>query len=458
MDVLLINPPSTYSLKSELGVVSPPLSLAYLASTIRENGYSVKIVDAIAEDSNLRDLAYVLRREDPDVVGITATTPMIMDAYEVAKLAKTLNPNVTVVVGGPHVTFIPEYTLDECPYIDYIVRSEGEKIFLNLLNALDKNLEPKDVRGITYRSDGVIKSNPPEPLIANLDILPIPAYDLLPLDKYNFNGVRYGTVITSRGCPYRCVFCSSSRLMGGIFRAHSPKRVLQELSILRNEFNVKEIEFLDDTFTLNRRRAREISKRIIEEDLDISWSASSRVNTFDLETGYLMHKAGAHTIYFGLESGTKKILEFIDKKITTDQSKKAVKVAKKIGLNALGSFVIGFPIETRDDIEQTINFAKNVGVDYAQFTIATPYPGTGLWDYALKYNLLLTKNWRRYTAVDVVMKSFYLPPKTIKNYLIKAYVKFYLRLRYIIDDIVKRSGILTFKLIYDIIKTKVLKK
>ncbi|MGB9631260.1 MAG: B12-binding domain-containing radical SAM protein, partial [Candidatus Methanodesulfokora sp.] len=283
------------------------------------------------------------------------------------------------------------------------------------------------------------------PLIPNLDEIPIPAYDLLPMHLYRFESLRFGTIITSRGCPFNCIFCSSSLQFGKRWRAHSKERVIEELRILHQDYGVREVEFLDDTFTLDRRRAREISREIVREGLDISWTASSRVNTFDLETGREMKRAGAHTIYFGIESGSQKILDLIGKGITVEQSISAVKSAKKAKLRALGSFIIGFPEETEDDIRRTIDFSKKVGVDLAQFTIATPYPGTKLWDIANKMNLLLTRDWRKYTTIDVVMKSFYLTERQIKKLLNWAYISFYLRPKMILIDLMRNKGFILRK-------------
>ena len=448
MRVLLINPPYFHAIKSTLGTSGPPLGLAYLASVARENGFKVEVIDSQAENITFQELAARIREINPDVVGITATTPMVPDAYTVAFIAKKINPNIVTIIGGPHVTFVPERTLMECPYIDIVVRGEGEETFRELLEMIDSGKSLSDVRGITYRENGRIRSTPPRPLIKNIDDIPLPAYDLLPMDKYRFGKIRFGAIITSRGCPYNCIFCASSALFGHTYRAHSVERVLEEISILRNEYNVREIEFLDDTFTLNRKRAQEIARRIIRENLDISWTASSRANTLDYETALLMRRANAHSLYIGIESGTQKILDFIGKGITLDQAVRAVKIARKAGLNVLGSFVIGFPIETLQDINTTIEFSKSLDLDYAQFTIATPFPGTRLWNYACKYKLLLTTNWRKYTTLDVVMKSFFLAPKQIKRLLLKAYVGFYLRLKYIVKDIVKEGGIVTLKAIF----------
>ncbi|WP_297498668.1 radical SAM protein, partial [Thermococcus sp.] len=212
------------------------------------------------------------------------------------------------------------------------------------------------------------------------------------------------------------------------------------LSILRYEYGRREIEFLDDTFTLNKVRAVKIAEAIKREGLDITWTASSRVNTINEKVAKAMKAGGCHTVYFGIESGTQRILDFIGKGITLEQSVDAVKTAKKAGLRALGSFIIGFPDETREEVDATIAFAKKVGVDFAQFTIATPYPGTRLWAYAVQNNLLLTRNWRKYTTVDPVMKLKYFTPEGIAKMLRRAYLAFYLRPKVLLKDLVERHG------------------
>ena len=443
--ILLVSPPTDSAIKKTLGVSGPPLGLAYLASVIRREGHEVRIVDSLTEDYTFDDLRRVMRSYYPDAVGITATTSMMPDAYAVAAIAKEINPEIMVIMGGPHVTFVPDLTFQECPHVDVIVRGEGEEIIRQLLSVLQGRRKLKEIRGISYLENGVVKHNPPMPLIENLDSIPIPAYDLLPMEKYRVEGLRFGAIMTSRGCPFQCIFCSSSLLFGKRWRGHSPERVLQEIRILYDDFGVREIEFLDDTFTLNRKRARKIADMIVEEGLDISWTASSRVNTFDAETGRRMKRAGCHTVYFGIESGSQKTLEIIGKGITLQQAIDAVRTAKKVKLSPLGSFIIGFPHETEEDIKKTISFSKKVGVHMAQFTVATPYPGTKLWDLALKKNLLLTRDWRKFTTVTVVMKSFHLTAKQIQRLLGWAYISFYLRPKVILMDIIKNRGFILKK-------------
>jgi len=451
MKVLLLSPPTVSAIKAVIGTTGPPLGLAYLASMIREE-HEVKIIDSLAEDYTYEDVRKIIKKFDPEVVGITSTTSMMFDTYAIAEMIKDHNENAKVIIGGPHVTFLPERTFKECPHIDFIVRGEGEITFKELINALEKGRDSSNILGLSINIKGKAKNNPPRKLIEDLDTIPIPAYDLLPMDKYKMNGIRFGTVITSRGCPFNCVFCSSSQQFGRKWRGHSDSRVIEELRILYDKYKIREIEFLDDTFTLNRQRAIRIAKRIREEGLDISWSASSRVDLFSDDVAKAIKAGGCHTIYFGIESGSQKTLDFIGKKITPEQAIAAVKKAKKFELNALGSFVIGFSEETKEEIEKTIKFSKKVGIDFAQFTIATPYPGTGLWSYALSRNLILTFNWRKYTTLDPVMKLKNFTSEQIKRMLQKAYLSFYLRPRYLLKDIFLRKGIILRKAISSIIK------
>jgi len=447
MKVLLISPPTESAIKSIIGTTGPPLGLAYLASVAREKGHDVKIVDSLAEDYTFDEVKKIISQYSPDLVGITSTTSMIPDAYQVANIVKEISSDIVVAIGGPHVTFVPELTLKENSNIDYVIKGEGEIAFSGILDVMDNKKEKKDVLGIAYRNGNGIVDNPPQPLIRDVDTIPEPSWDLLPMDKYKIDGVQFGTIMTSRGCPYNCIFCSSSLQFGKQWRGHSVERVINELKVLRYKYNKREIEFLDDTFTLNMKRAIELTKRIYEEGLDIRWSASARVNLFSEDIARNMKMAGAHTVYFGIESGSQKILDFIGKGITPDLAKKSVGIANNAGLNTLGSFIIGFPDDTVEDVKTTINFSKKVGVTVAQFTIATPYPGTRLWDYAVEKKILLTTNWRKFTTLSPVMKLNNFTSEQILKWLSRAYISFYLRPLYLLKDLTKNHGFVFKRLI-----------
>jgi len=450
MKILLVSPPTDSAIKRVVGTTGPPLSLAYLASMVRDE-HDVIIVDSIAEELTFDDVRKRIKKFDPDVVGITATTSMIPDAYKVAKIAKEINENVKVIIGGPHVTFLPDRTMEECKSIDFIVRGEGEITFKELIRAIEEGRDFKAIKGLSFRNGKTI-NNPPRELIKNVDEIPMPSYDLLPMERYKADGVKFGTIVTSRGCPFNCIFCSSSLQFGKKWRGHSSERVMAELSILRDEYGRKSIEFLDDTFTLVKSRAIEISNKIKKEGLDISWVASSRVDTFSKDMAEAMHRAGAHTIYFGIESGTQKILDFIGKGITPEQSKISVKNAEEAGLHTFGSFIIGFPQESRSDVKKTLKFSRKVGVDFAQFTVATPYPGTRLWNVALKEKLLTTMNWRKFTTLDPILKLKCFTREQISKALELAYVKFYLRPKVLIKDVIQDKGFIIRRAIPQVIK------
>ena len=449
MKILLISPPTKSVVKEVLSTTAPPSGLAYLASMVKEE-HDVKIVDSLIENLNFGKVEQIIRKFYPDLVGITATTSMMPDAYKIAKIAKNIDKNIKVAIGGPHVTFLPEKTIGECPCIDFVVRGEGEITFKELVDYMTGRKNTKEIKGLTYKQNGSIRSNPPRELIKNLDEIPLPSYDLLPMDKYNADGIKFGTIMTSRGCPFNCIFCSSSLQFGKRWRAHSVERVMKEINILHNEYGIREIEFLDDTFTLNKKRAILIAENIKKEGMDIRWTASSRVNTFSKEVAKSMKRGGCHTVYFGIESGSQKTLDFIGKGITLQQSLKAVRDAHDADLTSLGSFIIGFPDESRDDVKNTIKFSKKVGVNLAQFTVATPYPGTRLWNIALKRNLITSFDWRKYTTLTPIMKLKDFTLEQIMKWLRKAYASFYLRPKFFLWDIVQNHGFIIKKVINNI--------
>jgi len=346
------------------------------------------------------------------------------------------------VLGGPHVTFTAKETLSNYSFVDYVVRGEGEFTMLELVKSIKKGEEPKSVLGLSYRAkSGVIKENRPRPPLMNLDALPMPAYHLLPMSKYTFQGYRFATMVTSRGCPFKCVFCSSSRICGKRWRGHSAERVVNEIEFLTDRYKIKFIEFLDDTFTFDKNRVKEICNEIANRGIDVMWTGSSRVNLFNRELALKIKSAGCQIVYFGVESGSQRILNLMKKGITLEQSVKAIRLAKEVGINTVASFILGMPDESVEEANATIKFATRLSPDYAQFTICTPYPGTELYDYAVKNNLLLTRDWSKYDTLTPVMKTK-IGTQKLRELLSKAYFKFYARLSYLFDKIRKREFVI----------------
>jgi len=444
MRTLFILPPSKFALREAVGITALPLGLAYLASVLEVEGQRVKIIDCPTLNYDMRSLEKEVKGFKPDVVGITSTTSTIYDAYKVAELIKEINSKAKVVIGGPHVSFTAKETLKECPFIDIVVRGEGEITTKELMLHLEKGLSLEEVKGISFRKNGKIVETEDRPFIKNLDKLPFPAYHLLPMDKYKVGKHRFANTITSRGCPFSCIFCSSSELCGRVWRARSPENVVEELKVLKSEYDVSEIEFLDDTFTLNSRRVEKICDLMIKENLNLSWSASSRVNTITQRLADIMKKAGCHTIYLGIESGSQKILDLIQKGISVIQAEKAVQIVKRADINALGSFIIGVPGETAKSIKKTIRFAKRLNLNFVQFSICTPYPGTRLYKIAKEKGLILTQDWSKYTILDPVMKTPGILGKELKKWLMRAYLSFYLRPKFLFEQI-RRGDLFFFK-------------
>lgn len=431
MKIILIQPNYPSIVRKVLGEVAHPLGLGYIASVIRDE-HDVRILDALNLDYTDEEVTDDIKKFDPDVVGITTTTPAIYEAYNVAKIAKTINPDITTIVGGAHATFMAREVLEECPYLDIVVRGEGEETIQEVLHIVEKNKDLSMIRGITYRENGKIIETEDMPLIKDLDTIPFPSYDLLP--ELESNGVKYGVMMTSRGCPFKCTFCSSSLLGQKRWRGRSADNVVEEIQFLESR-GIKEIEFLDDTFTLNSQRVIDICDRIKEEKIDLSWSCSSRVNTIDKKMAEKMKEVRCHTIFFGVESGTDWVLKSIGKGISLEDAERSVQITKDLNMNSICSFILGMPEETIETINNTINFAIKLDPTFVQFSIATPYPGTELFDMAVKNGYLLTEDWTRYTGTDPVMKILAISTEKLKELFTRAYLKFYLRPSKILEQL-----------------------
>jgi anaerobic magnesium-protoporphyrin IX monomethyl ester cyclase len=450
MKIILINPPA---LKVEscslLGITVPPLGLAYLAAVLEKEGHLVKIIDAPVLKASLHQVERELECNQPGMIGVTSTTPTIYEALSVIKVAKKVCPNAVTVLGGPHASFLASETLKGCRELDVTCRGEGEKTILELVRAVEQKESLSNVKGIVFRSGENIIETMPQPWIKDLDSLPFPARHLLPMDKYTILGKKstIGNIISSRGCPFYCTFCESSLLFGRMFRARSPKNVVDEMKQLINEYHPKTIEFSDDLFTLNMKRTETICDEIRRRGLDIPWACSSRVDTVSRSLLRKMKKAGCILIYYGVESGSQRVLNLMRKHIKIEQIIKAIKWTKEVGIEILASFIIGFPGETREDMQKTIAFAKRLDVDYAQFSFATPYPGTELYQMAKEKGLLLTEDWSQYTAGKPVIAVDNSTKDDLTKLLKKAYQKFYLSPKLLLRHLSKRRFSLFFKVI-----------
>ena len=430
--MLLINPPQ------DTKYPQPPLGLASLAAVLEKKDYKVEILDASA--LQLSENEIVKKADSADVIGITAMTPTINSAIRIAKGIKQKNPNSTIILGGPHATILPEEILNNVPEIDIIVRGEGEETIVELCDALENDQSIENIHGITYRNNSTIKNTPSRPPIMNLNSLPFLAYHLLPLDKYKLHpphGREYPfmALLASRGCPYNCIFCSKS-VFGSKFRGQSPERIVDEIVYLKEHFGIKEIAFYDDVFTLNQKRIMQFVKELKERNLDIPWTCEARVNLVTEELLKEMKKAGCYMVAYGIESGNQMILNNLRKKITIEQIKSAIEATRKAGIQSVGYFMLGSPGETPETIRQTIDFARSLDIDFAQFSVTTPFPGTDLYDLYLDSGNKNTK-WADFIYASLksssapVFETESLSKEDLQEWNAKAYKEFYLRLSYI---------------------------
>lgn len=448
MKILLINPPIENIIESDMpkelesGMdFLPPLGLMYIASyTLKNTKHQVEILDCPLEKINYSNLDERIKNSNPDIVGITAMTFTLIDVIKVAKIVKQTNPKIKIVLGGPHVNIYPEETLNNNE-IDFIVLGEGELPFVDLIEHINNPEELKEIKGLVFKNSGKIFNTGRREFIMNLDELPFPARELTQYKKY-FSVIAKKnpttTMFTSRGCPYNCLFCDRPHL-GKIFRARSADNVLNELENII-KLGIKEVFIYDDTFTIDRQRVVDICNKIIEKNIKINWDIRARVNTVDEGLLKLMKKAGCERIHYGVEAGTKKILQVLRKGITIPMVKEAFKLTKKNGIECAAYFMIGSPTETADDIRQTIKLARDLSPDYVHFTVLTPFPATDLYFKGLAEGIIKNDYWREFSKNP---NPNFKPPCWEEKFtrdelfkiLINAYQSYYLNPKYILKRI-----------------------
>jgi len=430
MKVALINAPyiDLYGpIKSAAGRYFP-LGLGYIASVLKRGGNEVIIIDPEAEGIDYSEIRRRLRNFSPRIVGISSATPNFGKACKIAKIAKEEGISM-VVLGGTHASSMPEVIIKNYPAVDIVCIGEGEEMMLELCQGRDL----QQIKGICYRKDGGIFRTPPRDFIEDVDSIPFPARELVNLNWYRPNtyidrGKRSATLITSRGCPNRCVFCASHTTLGKKFRAHSPEYVLGEIEHLNKQYGIEHFVFNDDTFTMNRQRVREICSRILERNLRIEWYCFARVNTVDRDLLSLMKRAGCTQIGFGIESGDEQILKNLKKNITLEQSIQALRICNELGIETFAFFIFGCPGESATTIKKTIEFSKKIKPTLAFFNMLVPYPGTEIFNSSYT-DLSMLENWDDFVAIGVnpVVDSPDLPKEALQKWVYRANLAFYLR-------------------------------
>jgi len=419
----------------------PALGLGYIAAILEKNGYPIRYIDMYALNMTYTDLERELKQEAPKFVGITFDTTTLIPARKVARIIRKINPNCKIIVGGCQVNIYPRETL-QLEEFDIGVIGEGECTMLELMAKLENNEKLHDVAGIIFKEANKLIETPPRPIIKNLDQLPFPARHLMPLNQYCTDLSKtklFTTIISSRGCPYNCLFC----LKNPPWRGRSPKNVVDELEAVKNEFGIKEFLFIDLTMTVDKKRVIEICKEIIRRKLDIIWEAQTRTDCVNQELLHWMKSAGCMRIRFGIESGDPRILKILRKNISLKQIEQGIKWTKNANLEVIAFFVLGCPGDTIQSITRTILFAKKLNPDFAFFGIAIPTPGTDMLELAIEQGIIEEDMWIKFVRgeiPDIPLSRFeteeYNSEKLLKI-LRKAYLQFYFRPRYFFQRIRK---------------------
>jgi radical SAM superfamily enzyme YgiQ (UPF0313 family) len=442
--------------------LDPPLNLCYLAAILEKNGIEVEIIDSEAEELDKDETVKRILSITPKIVGFSCTTPMISSVKYCAEKIKEENKDIKIVLGGPHITVVWKDVI-KLHYVDFCIRGEGEYPLLELVQAILKKSDTKHIANIADKEN----NNALRPLIENLDDLPIPARHLLKsIQKYKHATISkktgyFQTIISSRGCPMMCIFCSANVTFGRKVRYRDPIKVVDEIQECVDKYKSQSIGFLDDTLTLNKQHITKICDEIIKRGLNekIEWFCQARVDTVTKEMLDLMKKAGCYSIHYGIESGSQRILNILKKGFTLEQVERAIKLTKEAGIHVHGYFVLGSPTETKDEIEKTIKWSKYLNPDTAQFTLLTPFPGTESYEtYLTEHpNSKPFEEFKWYE--NVFFDSKELPKEEILRLRKKAYKEFYLRPSYIIKrlldvnsiDSIKKS-IINFKTLLGVVK------
>lgn len=455
MKVLLINPNYVTHVYGEetLDYLVAPLGLAYIAAVLKQNGVDVNILEANALGLSMDNVEGEIKKRKPELVGITGTTPLIGRVEEIARRAKSADKAIKVVVGGPHATILPHDVLKN-PDIDFCVVGEGEMTALELVHALEKKSDLAVIDGLGWKSDGKVHINGSRPYIKELDSLPFPARELLPMEKYIYplptgKIARFTNLISSRGCPYLCTFCGQHNIWTRQVRFRSPGNVVDEIKELKDKYQVEWLGFTDSNFPLNRKVTMDICDEIMSRGIKINWVCGSRVDLVDRELLRKMHKAGCQQMNFGVESGNAEILKAYKKGITIEQAKKAIKEAQKAKIKVYTYFMVGGPGENQETARQTMKLARELNPDYAQFSIATPFPGTELFDLANTGGGLRTYDWSQFlTYQDAVFETPNLTSQQLRELKAQAFRSFYFRPSYILRKALQIRSFSDIKILY----------
>ncbi len=438
MKITLVNPPYPPSVHSHPPFI--PLGLAYLGAVAEKAGHQVTVIDCQAEKLNYETFQSRIAKTPSDVIGVTATTLLYKSAMQIITVAKQTQPQAVTVLGGSHGTFWDENALHEYPSLDVVVRREGEETLIELAEKLQSQSSLSSVLGVTYRDGDKVVRNQDRPFIENLDALPFPAHHLMPLESLKHNGKIIFPLVSSRGCVFWCDFCSTVRMFGRGYRMRSAKNVVDEMQFVHDKYGVDQVTFYDDAFSVDRSRVVKICEELHARKLEMKWDCGTRVDMVDRELMKTMRDAGCFAVWLGVESGSEAILGAMNKSIKLDQTRLAYKTAHQLGLMTIANVVLGFPGETEQTAKETIHFVKELSPDDVGFYVATPYPGTPMYEQVKKNGWLRVTDFDKYDTAGPTFETPTMTMEKLAQLRYKAYQDFYLRPSYVIK-MMRKGGV-----------------
>lgn len=424
------------------------LGLCYLAAVTRKAGFLTEIMDIPALGICAEDALKLILDKNPEYVGFSAVSLAVENAAKLAEEIKRRAAQTITLLGGSHISALPEQTMERYPQFDFGVIGEGEETIACLLEALrQRNSQLSVIKGIIYRDSQGLVVTPGRSLIEDIDLLPMPAWDLLPDIRKHYLPTGYAikrlpsfSLVTSRGCSYHCLFCDRS-VFGNKYRRHSSQYIIDMLENLIYNYGIRDIRFNDDEFMLDKAHLRELCQKMIDKKLKLSWSCLGRVDDVDSGLLRMMKRAGCWQIRYGIESGSQKVLDAINKRINLKQAEEAVSLTRGAGIKTIGFFMMGLPTETEQDIQETIAFALKLKLDDFKINFLAPFPGSRLFREIAKYG---RANFA-WSELHMHKKPSFIPYGLSEESMIKynriAFRKFYLRPKVILSHIRNIRGL-----------------
>lgn len=453
VDLILVNPGNPKKvygkLRSNLSGIEPPYWCALIGAFIREKGYSVKIIDSDAENLSPQETVERIIEYNPLLVNIVvmgtnpsaSSTPKMPAVREYLEIIKEKRPDIKVILSGLHPSSLPERTLRE-EKTDFVCQGEGFLTTLNLLKCMKekRDIEKENIKGLWYKKGEEIISGGYEEMIMDIDSLPLPAWDLLPMEKYRAHNWHcfenldergnYAAIYTSFGCPFNCSYCNIKALYNnkpGI-RYKSPERVIEEIDQLVKKYNIKNLKIADELFVLNKERVNKICDYIIEKGYKLNIWAYARIDTVDEEILKKLKKAGFNWLCYGIESASERVREGVSKKIKQDRIEKVIEMTKRAGINVLGNFIFGLPDDDYETMRETLNLAKKLKCEYVNFYVAMAYPGSELYNYAISNKIKLPDTWTGFSQLSedtFPLPTKYLKPEEVLKFRDEAFYEYY---------------------------------